>query len=79
MPRLTALKMNPNGIQIHQPRVGGPRRTGDPCRMGHQRLPWETVPQIRPRSAAFMPLHLTHTNTRRNFPRPRQSVRWSDL
>jgi hypothetical protein len=26
MPRLTALKMNPNGIQIHQPRVGGPRR-----------------------------------------------------
>jgi hypothetical protein len=22
MPRLTALKMNPNGIQIHQPRVG---------------------------------------------------------
>jgi hypothetical protein len=22
MPRLTALKMNPNGIQIHQPRIG---------------------------------------------------------
>jgi len=31
---------NPNGIQIHQPRVGGPRRTGE------ERLPWETVPQI---------------------------------
>ena len=29
---------NPNGIQIPQPRVGGPRRTGD------ERLPWETVP-----------------------------------
>jgi hypothetical protein len=40
MPRLTALKMNPNGIQIHQPRVGGQRRTGE------ERLPWETVPQI---------------------------------
>ncbi len=31
---------NPNGIQIHQPRVGGPRRTGE------ERLPWETVPKI---------------------------------
>jgi len=29
---------NPNGIQIHQPRVGGPRRQGE------ERLPWETVP-----------------------------------
>jgi hypothetical protein len=26
MPRLTVLKMNPNGIQIHQPKVGGPRQ-----------------------------------------------------
>jgi hypothetical protein len=34
MPRLTALQMNPNGIQIHQLRVGA------------QRLPWETIPQI---------------------------------
>jgi hypothetical protein len=40
MPRLTALKTNPNGIQIHQPKVGGPRRTGE------ERLPWEIVPQI---------------------------------
>jgi hypothetical protein len=32
MPRLTALKTNPNGIQIHQPRVGA------------LRLPWEIVP-----------------------------------
>jgi len=39
---------NPNGIQIHQPRIGGPRRQA-----------W---------GAAFTPLHLTHTNTRRNFP-----------
>jgi hypothetical protein len=45
-PASRSLSANPNGIQIHQPRVGGPRRTGDPCRMGHQRLPWETVPQI---------------------------------
>jgi len=43
---------NPNGLQIHQPKVGGPRRTGDPCRMGHQRLPWETVPQIHPRACS---------------------------
>ena len=27
----------PNGIEIYQPRVDGPRRTGD------ERLPWETV------------------------------------
>ena len=40
MLRLTALKMYPNGIQIHQPRVGGPRRTGE------EHLPWETVPRI---------------------------------
>ena len=39
MPRLAALRFaNPNGIQIHQPKVGGPRRTGE------ERLPWETVP-----------------------------------
>jgi hypothetical protein len=38
-----ALSVNPNGFQIHQPRVGGPRR------MGHPRLSWETVPQIHQR------------------------------
>ena len=39
-PQARAPSANPNGIQIHQPRVGGPRRTGE------ERLPWETVPQI---------------------------------
>jgi hypothetical protein len=43
MRHLTALKMNPNGIQIHQPKVGNPSRTGE------ERLPWETVPQIHQR------------------------------
>ena len=41
MPRLTALRFaNPNGIQIHQPRVGGPSRTGE------ERLPWVTFPKM---------------------------------
>lgn len=31
---------NPNGIQIHQPRVGGPTRTGG------ERLPWESGPKF---------------------------------
>ncbi len=48
----SAPSANPNGLQIHKPRVGGPRRTGDPCRMGHPRLPWETVPQIHPHACS---------------------------
>ena len=48
-PQACAPSANPTGLQIHQPRVGGPRRPGDPCQLGHPRLLRETVPQIHQR------------------------------
>jgi hypothetical protein len=36
--RIGTPSANPNGIQIHQPGVGGPSRIGE------ESLPWETVP-----------------------------------
>ncbi len=36
MPRLTALKMNPNSLQIHQPKVGTPRRQARSAYLGNR-------------------------------------------
>jgi hypothetical protein len=55
---------NPNGIQIHQPRVGGPRRTGE------ERLPWETVPQnSRPERGIYAASMTDSRQTLENFER----------